>query len=349
MTHLLDLTPEEAGAAMTALGEPAYRARQVFRWVYDRGVCDYAEMTDLPAALRPRLAEALPVLAGHVVRRRDASDGVVKLLIEWSDGESVETVLIPEANRATACLSTQVGCAVGCGFCATGAVGVRRNLSGGEILEQVLHLQLAGERRVTNAVFMGMGEPLANYDATVGAVRGLIDPERFGISARRVTVSTVGLPRQIRRLAGEDLPVTLAISLHAPNDELRRELIPTAGRTPIRDVLAAARAFYAARKREVTLEYVLLGGVNDTPTCAEQLAEIAHQLRCNVNLIRYNPVAPLPYRRPSEQTVRRFLQRLTERGVNAHVRRPRGLDADAACGQLRGPGASKGPGKQPPA
>ena len=333
MKHLLDLTPDQFAAELASLGEKPFRAGQVLPWIFEKGVCDYARMTDLSAALRATLPVELPILTGRVVARSDAVDGVIKLLIEWPDGERVETVLIPEENRATACLSTQVGCAMACAPCASGARGVARNLTSGEILEQVLHLQAAGEGRVTNVVFMGMGEPLANYRATVAAVRGLLDAERFGVSARRVTVSTVGLPKLIRRLAAEDLPITLAISLHAPTDALRRKLIRAP--KPLGEILSAARAFYRARKREVTLEYVLLAGVNDTHECAEALADLAHRLRCNVNLIRYNPVASLPYKRPSETDTGNFTAQLRRRGVNVHVRRPRGLDADAACGQLR--------------
>jgi 23S rRNA (adenine2503-C2)-methyltransferase len=243
--------------------------------------------------------------------------------------------MIPTERFATACLSTQVGCAMGCAFCASGMGGLERNLTAGEILEQVLHLQQACGRRITHVVFMGMGEPLANYEAVVAAVRAIVDPRRFGISARHVTVSTVGLPKQIRRLAGELLPVSLAISLHAPNDALRRQLIPSAARFPIDEILAAAHEFFQSRKREVTLEYVLLGGLNDTNVCAEALARLAGRLRCNVNLIRYNPVESLPYRRPSQAAVQAFAQRLRRKGVNVQVRRSRGLDAQAACGQLR--------------
>ena len=224
---------------------------------------------------------------------------------------------------------------MGCVFCASGLDGLQRNLSAGEILEQVLHLRQATGEKVTNAVFMGAGEPLANYDATVAAVRALIDPKRFALSARKVTVSTVGLPKQIRRLAGEDLPITLALSLHAPNDALRRELIPAAARFALDEILAAAETFYQSRKREITLEYALLAGVNDTNVCAEALAKIAHRLRCNVNLLGYNPVASLDYRSPGQAGVQAFARRLRQRGVNVNVRRSRGADADAACGQLR--------------
>jgi len=335
MKHLLDSTPEALAGDLKARGQPAYRTRQILDWAWRKGAPDFAAMTNLPRGLRDELAAETVVRAGRVAARSDAADGVVKLLLAWADGEQIETALIPAQRRATACVSTQAGCPVGCSFCASGADGLRRNLSAGEIVEQVLWLQDAAERAVTHVVFMGMGEPLLNYDATVAAVRALTDPRRGGLSARRVTVSTVGLPREIRRLAREDLPITLAISLHAPTDALRRELIPWPGLPPLAEVIGAAQAFFQARKREVTLEYVLLGGVNDTNVCAEGLSRLAHQLRCNVNLIPYNPVSALPYRRPGRQAVRAFADRLQRRGVNVQVRRSRGADANAACGQLR--------------
>lgn len=328
---LLDMTLDQLQAAVEQLGQPAYRARQLADWVYRKAVTDPTGMTNLP----PGLAESFTILTSRLIHRHDSRDETVKCLLEYDDGERVETVLIPTGRRATACLSTQVGCGMGCRFCATGVGGVRRSLAAGEILQQLLHLAQAGGRRLTHVVFMGMGEPLANYEATVAAVRAIVDPDRFGISARSVTVSTVGLPRQIRRLAGEDLPITLALSLHAPDDALRAQLVPTAGRFPLSDVLAAAKEFYQARKREVTLEYVLLAGVNDSVQCADGLARIASGLRCSVNLIPYNTVASLPFGRPSPAAVQAFLHRLQQAGVNALLRRPRGLDADAACGQLR--------------
>ena len=328
---LLEMTVEEFRGAVADSGAPAYRADQLLDWVYRKGVTDPEKMTNLPADLARRFR----VLTSRVAGRSDSRDGTVKLLLELRDGEHVETVLIPADRRATACLSTQVGCAMGCTFCASGLDGVRRNLTAGEILEQILHLQQTAGTMVTNVVFMGMGEPLANYAATVAALRAVTDPQRFGISARKVTVSTVGLPRQIRRLGREGIPVTLAISLHAPNDALRRQLVSAAAKTPLEEILSAAEAFYASHKREVTLEYVLLAGVNDTSVCAEALAKVAGRLRCNVNLIRYNPVGSLPYRCPAMAAVRTFADRLRRRGVNVHVRQSRGADADAACGQLR--------------
>lgn len=327
----LDMTVEQARAALTEAGEPAYRAEQLADWVYCKAVTDPAAMTNLPAAAAARF----DILTSRVAARADSRDGTVKLLLEYTDGQRIETVLIPSGNRAAACVSAQAGCAMGCTFCASGLDGLGRNLTGGEILQQVLHLRQATGKRITSVVFMGSGEPLANYDATVAAVRALIDPQRFGLSARSITVSTVGLPGRIRRLAKEDLPITLAISLHAPNDALRRQLIPAASRATIEKILAAAGQFFAARKREVTLEYVLLAGVNDTNVCAEALARVARRLRCNVNLIGYNPVPGLPFAAPTAAAAKGFLAHLRRRGVNAHLRRSRGADIAAACGQLK--------------
>jgi len=329
--NFLDLTIDELYGVVGEAGLPPYRAEQLADWVYGRGVTDPDAMTNVPKALRERFT----YLTSRLAARSDSTDGTLKLLLEMSDGERVETVLIPAGSLATACLSTQAGCAMKCSFCASGLDGLRRNLTAGEILEQVLHLQKAADRRVTHVVFMGMGEPLANPEETVRAVEALADPLRFGLSARRITVSTVGLPKGIRRLARMDLPITLAISLHAPNDALRKQLMPVAARSSIDEILAAAKDFYRSRKREVTLEYVLLGGVNDTNVCADALANLARRVRCNVNLICYNPVESLSYQPPTPVAVRAFLNRLRKRGVNAHLRRSRGQDASAACGQLR--------------
>lgn len=334
MKHLLDMTAEDLAAELARLELPAYRAKQVGDWVYRRGVFDFAQMTDLSAAQRTNLAAKFSVLTGKVLARSDAQDEVTKLLLAWPDGQQIETVLIPTARSATACVSTQAGCAVACSFCASGRDGLGRNLTGGEIVEQVLQLQAATGRKVTHVVFMGMGEPLANFEATLFAVQAIIDPQRLGISARHVTVSTVGLPKGIRKLAAQKLPITLAISLHAPNDALRRQLIPSAP-ADIESIIQAASEFYDSRHRELTLEYVLLAGVNDTNVCAEGLTRIARRLRCNVNLIRFNPVPGLPYQRPSGQATLRFAQRLEKAGVNVQIRKSRGATADAACGQLR--------------
>jgi 23S rRNA (adenine2503-C2)-methyltransferase len=335
MQHILNMTPDDLAEFLSSLAQPAFRARQVGEWVWKKGVVDFAAMSNLSKDLRATLAERCAVLTGRVADEARAGDGVVKLLIEYPDGEAVECVWIPDGARRTVCLSTQAGCAMGCAFCASAEGGLGRDLTAGEIVEQVFHLWSAGGEKPTNVVLMGTGEPLANYDASVAAVRAIVDADRLGISPRRVTLSTVGLAKQIRRLAKEDLPITLAISLHAPNDALRRRLIPAAKATTISQILSAAREFFASRGREVTLEYVLLGGVNDTPACANELAQLAGNLRCNVNLIRFNPIGKTPFAPSPEPVVKAFRDRLAAAGVNVHIRASRGAGVSAACGQLR--------------
>ncbi|UCG15843.1 MAG: 23S rRNA (adenine(2503)-C(2))-methyltransferase RlmN [Phycisphaerales bacterium] len=336
-TGLLDLWPDALRATGAMRGQPPYRVTQVFEWVYRRGADGFAGMTNLPKGLRERLEQELAVYESSIADHVQSRDGTEKLLLRWPDEATSECVLIPEGNRRTACVSTQVGCPVRCVFCASGLGGLQRNLSAGQIVEQALRLsRLCGdERGLANVVFMGLGEPLANYEATVRAVRTLNADWSLNIGARRITISTVGLPKQMRRLADERLQVTLAVSLHAPSDELRRRLIPWAERITIDDLVSAGSYFFERTGREVTLEYVLLGGVNDGPIHARQLADVAKRLRSNVNLIRYNPVAGLPFSRPTSEGGRQFLSVLRKRGVNAHLRRSRGQDIDGACGQLR--------------
>jgi 23S rRNA (adenine2503-C2)-methyltransferase len=262
----------------------------------------------------------------------------LKLVITWPDGANAETVMIPDADRRTACISSQVGCPVGCKFCASGINGVKGSLPAARIVEQVyeLNVQLKplGER-ITNIVFMGMGEPMANYANVMQAVRVLHDPGCFNIGARRITISTVGVPPKMRELANEGLPINLAISLHAPNEVLRKELIPWAEHFALEDILSAARYYFDQTGREVTLEYILLSGVNDRPEHARQLAKLCKTMRANVNLIRYNEVEGLPFGRPRGEDVMKFQEILRDNHVNAHVRKSRGRDIDAACGQLR--------------
>lgn len=332
MLTVLDKTPAQLAQALAEHGWPEYRTDQIIDWVYRKGVADPGLMKNLPR----EIAGELQVLTAQVAARADSADGTVKLLLEFPDAQAVECVLIPTGERHTACLSTQAGCGMACRFCASGKGGLQRNLTSGEILEQLLALRQALPGRISNVVFMGSGEPLANYEATLEAVRAIVDPERFAVSARSVTISTVGLPAAIRRLAREGLAVTLAISLHAPNDAIRRTLLPAAANTSIAEILAAAKDFFQARKREVTLEYVLLAGVNDSAVCADGLAGLARQLRCNVNLIGYNEVEGMGYRAPTAAVLKAFAARLTDRGVNAHIRHSRGADTHAACGQLRG-------------
>lgn len=335
--HILDLLPQEVQAELEARNQPAYRAKQVLEWVYRHGASSFDEMTNLPHPIRETLAESFVIHRSEIDHDDLAADGTRKLLLRWEDGATSECVLIPDDKRNTACISTQVGCPVGCVFCASGIGGLRRNLSSGEIVEQVLRIgSLCGaDARLTNVVLMGLGEPLANYDATVKALTAINAEWGVNIGARKITVSTVGLPGQIRRLADEGLQITLAISLHAPTDELRQQLIPWAKRVSIRELTDAAADYFARTSREITLEYVLLSGVNDHVSHARHLVIVAKRMRSNVNLIRYNPVSGLPYKRPTSQSTHAFLSALRKAGVNAHIRRSRGLDIEGACGQLR--------------
>ena len=320
---------------------PPFRARQLAEWVYRKGVIDVEAMSNLPKDGRQRLSEAMSFASASITADQRSSDGTIKLLLTWPNGANAETVMIPDGDRRTACVSSQVGCPVGCRFCASGVNGVKGNLTAAQIVEQVFQLQrrlppVKGKPdRIDNIVFMGMGEPMANYANVMQAIRVLHDPLGFNISARKITISTVGVPAKMRDLASEELPLNLAISLHAPNEKLRRELIPWAEHFAMDEILDAARFYFDRTGREITLEYILLAGVNDRSEHAKQLVGICRSLRANVNLIRYNEVETLPFLRPDSDAVMNFQTILTEAGVNAHVRKSRGRDIDAACGQLR--------------
>lgn len=338
------LLPPGVQEIVTARGWPKFRGGQLLDWVYRKLVIDPAAMTNLPARDRQAVAELFSLVGSTTVREQISEDGTIKLLLTWPAGGSAETVMIPDADRRTACVSSQVGCPVGCKFCASGLEGLKGNLSAAQIVEQIFRLNLILDRgtaptprplRITNVVFMGMGEPLSNYDNVMRAVRILHDPACFNLGARRITISTVGVPPKIRQLAGEELPLNLALSLHAPNEALRRELIPWASHFALDDILDACRYYFDQTGREITLEYILLSGVNDRPEHAKQLARLCRTIRANVNLIRYNEVEALPFKRPVSADVMAFQKTLRDAGVNAHVRKSRGRDIDAACGQLR--------------
>lgn len=336
--HLLSMSLSELVREFDAIGEPPYRATQVMQWIYERGATSFEGMTNLSKRLRSAMSERFILFTSEITRRVASSDGTVKLLLQWADAETSECVMLPSEHHITACISSQVGCPVGCRFCASGLDGLKRNLTPGEIVEQVLRVSAeasASGGRLSNLVFMGLGEPLANYQNVIAAVYTLNAPWGPNIGARKITISTVGLPKQIRKLADEGLQLNLALSLHAPNDELRQQLIPWAEKITIRELVDACRYYFNQTGREITLEYALLHGTNDSPSHARDLAQFARQLRCNVNLLRYNPVEPLPYRRPSSEDAFAFQQALRKHGVNAHIRKSRGLDIDAACGQLR--------------
>ncbi len=425
--HIFEHDPEALKAWCAEHAMAAYRAEQILDWVYRKRVASPEAMSNLSKADRAALSRGMTFLSGTVVRHQVATDGTQKMLVEWGEGieasrhqgiqqkdsmslsvldpgpgtqdsglPQTECVMIPFEDRSTACISSQVGCPVGCRFCASGIGGLEGNLSAGRIVEQVWRLnQLvgvsasgaapeahddshglpAGEEeeegrdgsgrssrgtrsggvfkpldfdalgakpaapeapRITNVVFMGMGEPLANLPNVIRAVRTICAPWGMGISARKVTISTVGLPKAIERLADQlDLPVTLALSLHAPTDDLRRKLIPWAEFTTIKELLAACQKWFDKTGREITLEYTLLRGVNDRPEHAAELVRVAKSLRANVNLIRYNEVAGMEFKRPRQEDVLEFQRVLRARNVNTHIRRSRGRDIAAACGQLR--------------
>lgn len=326
------LFPEELEEMLAAWGEPHYRGRQVFEWIHRHGVLDPSAMTNLPVATRQRLG----ALASDEVRRLHSSDKLTtKLLLRMRDGQDIEAVeMNTETGRKTICVSTQAGCAMGCVFCVTGQFGFARNLDAGEIVEQVLRFTSA-ERAVTNVVFMGMGEPLANYEETLRAIRLLTHPHGLHLGARRITVSTSGLVPQMRRLADEHLQLGLAVSLHAPNDELRSELMPVNRRWGIAEVVTAADHYAAVTGRRVSYEYTLMAGVNDSDQLADDLAELLHGLLCHVNLIPLNPSEDQSLHAPSMERALAFEGRLRQAGIAATIRVNRGRDILAACGQLR--------------
>ena len=330
---------DRAAVAELLTGEPRYRVDQLWDGLYRRAL-ELDEITDLPRGLRTRLAAEpafAPALTFEAERVSDRGT-TAKWLWRIDGGARVETVLMHYPGRSTVCVSTQAGCAMACGFCATGQAGFERHLSTGEIVEQVVHAvraaRAAGDRRVSNVVFMGMGEPLANYDRVWAAVERLHDD--VGLSARHLTLSTVGLVPGIKRLAQEALPVNLAVSLHAANDALRDELVPINRRYPLEMLVEACEAYLAAKGRRLSIEWALIVGVNDRPTDAGELAAIARRLRAHVNLIPLNPTPGWPTKGTAPAGVRSFRDRLVDLGVNATVRQNRGTDIDAACGQLAG-------------
>lgn len=338
LPNLLELSPQQLQGWFAERGLPAFRAGQVRRWLFERRAAVVDEMTDLPKSVRRQLADAFCIFTSHVAAHHKADDGTEKLLLQLHDAERIECVLLRQPRRRrTICLSTQVGCAMGCVFCASGLGGLVRNLTSAEILEQMLHLQrlLATDERLSHIVVMGMGEPLANLDALLPALAAASSPDGLGISARRITISSVGLPAGIRRLAEEDCQYHLAISLHAADDELRNRLIPSNRKVGIAPILAAADDYFEQTGRRVTFEYVLLAGLNDRPQHVRRLAALLKGRPSLVNIIPYNPVAGIPYRGPTPAVVAEFVEVLQRGGLEVKIRRRKGAEIDAACGQLR--------------
>jgi 23S rRNA (adenine2503-C2)-methyltransferase len=346
---LLDMTFPEMEAFLRGLGQPAYRARQIWEWLYKRYAANFDEMSNLPAALRTELAAQAVInplqVATEVVSQ---AQDTLKVLFTLPDGQSIEAVLMLYDNRRTLCISSQAGCAMGCTFCATAQGGLARNLTSGEIIAQVLHFarylatpaappltDVERPSTVTNIVLMGMGEPLHNYANVWAALRRLTDADGFGLGARHITLSTVGLVPQIDKMADEELQIGLAVSLHAPNDTLRTGLVPINRGYPVDELLAAVRRYITQTHRRVTFEYALMRGINDTPELAQELASKLRGMLCHVNLIPLNPIPDSPYQPSTSYDAERFAEILREAGISTTIRLRRGIEINAGCGQLR--------------
>jgi 23S rRNA (adenine2503-C2)-methyltransferase len=332
--NLLDCTPGELRDVVERLGEPGYRARQLLGWIYVRGARSFAAMTDLPAALRRLLEGEAALQAMAPARRQVAADGTEKFLFALEDGRQIESVLIPEEDRLTACISTQAGCPLDCAFCLTGVLGFQRNLRAWEIVGQILALRAAAPRPLTNIVYMGMGEPLANARQTFRSLEILLAPDGLAFPPRRITVSTVGLVPEMAQLGEAGLGVNLAISLSAPTDVLRDRLMPINRRYPLAELMRGCRAYPLRPRQRLTFEYVMLDGVNDTPDLARALVRLIRKLPCKVNLIPLNPAPELPFRPSPRPRIEAFQRVLKGAGITATIRGNRGQDIFAACGML---------------
>ena len=345
--NLLDFDLEGLAAYCNGLGEKRFRATQLYRWIHQKGAGDFAQMSDLAKSLRDKLADAAEIRPLALMSEHVSTDATVKWLFDVGNGDAIETVFIPEDGRGTLCISSQAGCAVGCRFCSTGHQGFSRNLTTGEIVGQLWHAEHqlrqrmglgAGERAVTNVVMMGMGEPLQNYAALLPALRVMLDDHGYGLSRRRVTVSTSGVVPMMDRLR-DDCPVALAVSLHAPEDALRDQLVPLNKKYPIEELMAACGRYLEAAPRDfITFEYCMLDGVNDSPAQADALAHLVRHAKvpCKFNLIPFNPFPASGLTRSPRERVAAFAKRLQDAGIVTTVRKTRGEDIDAACGQLAG-------------
>jgi 23S rRNA (adenine2503-C2)-methyltransferase len=331
-TPLLGQSAEQLRHWLETQGQPAYRAQQLYRWLYQGGLRSIAGVTDWPKALRETWQD-LTVGRSKIVQKSESSDGTIKFLLATEDGQTLETVGIPSTDRLTVCVSSQVGCPMACVFCATGKSGYARNLGVHEIVDQVLTVQETFGRRVSHIVYMGMGEPLLNLEAVARSVEVLNTD--IGIGQRQITISTVGVPHRIAELSEYRFQATLAVSLHAPNQALRETLIPTAKHYPLENLLRDCRNYVAVTSRRLSFEYTLLAGVNDEPEHAQELVQILRGFQAHVNLIPYNPIEDADFERPDRDRVQLFLRELTRAKIAASVRRTRGLEESAACGQLR--------------
>jgi 23S rRNA (adenine2503-C2)-methyltransferase len=349
-TVLLDLANVELAALeafIVSRGHPGFHARQIYRWIWRRGVTDLSAMTDLPRALRADLAATTTIHTPQIVHHARSEDGTRKFVLKLADGRQIESVFIPDTPAQTFCVSTQVGCAMGCAFCLTGKMGLVRHLTAGEIAGQVRVLATALDMFETpfNIVLMGMGEPLHNYDETMKALRLLASEQGLAVNPKRVTLSTVGLVPMLDRLAAESIMPNLAISLHATGEAQRTALVPPTKKYSLQDVLDACQRFPVSKRGRITFEYVLLAGVNDTPDDARRLVRLLAGIKAKVNLIPLNAAAGIPFERPSDEAVDRFARTLSDRGMLVSVRKSRGRDIRAACGQL----IVEGQGRKSPA
>ena len=340
--NLLDFDADGLTAFFAEHGEKPFRARQLLRWMHRFGESDFAAMTDMAKSLREKLSQMAEIAPPALISDRLSDDGTRKFLFDVGNGNAIETVFIPEDDRGTLCVSTQAGCALDCAFCSTGKQGFNRNLNVSEIIGQLWRANRAlgvdprGERIISNVVMMGMGEPLANFDNAVAALRLMLDDNAYGLSRRRVTVSTSGLVPAMDRLS-EECPVALAVSLHAPNDALRDVLVPINQKYPLRELMAACRRYLPRAPRDfVTFEYVMLDGVNDSEHDARELLALTRDVPCKFNLIPFNPVPGTPYKRSPTPRIRQFSEILMAAGIVTTTRKTRGDDIDAACGQLAG-------------
>ena len=336
--NIADLNLKELSGFLTEHNHPIYRAKQIWQWLFQKRATTFEEMTNLSRDLREGLGDHFLIGRLQILRRAESCDGTVKFLFGLADGESIESVLIPEATRLTLCISTQAGCAFGCAFCATAVLGLKRNLTSSEIVNQVLEVSRSfqNERRITHIVLMGMGEPLANYEQTLRALEIITDSKwGVGISPRRVTLSTVGLVPQIEKLMAETR-VNLAISLHAPNNEIRGQLMPVNRKYSLAQLIDCCRSLPIPRRKRITFEYVLLRGVNDSEQHARELAKLLRGIPSKVNVIPFNPHPGSEFLRPTNESIARFQNVLHDAGMQINVRRPRGDDIQAACGQLQG-------------
>ncbi len=332
---------QEVQDFFTSLDLPKYRAEQVYAWMYQKQVWDWEEMTDLPKKLRSFFYDQQILV--HSLKPKDQivdEDGTIKYLFELEDGNTIESVLIPESDRQTVCISTQVGCGMNCSFCATGKNGLVRNLTPAEIIDQPLFMTRLSGKKINNIVVMGQGEPFINYDTTLKAIKIINDPKGMGIGARHITISTCGIIPGILRLAREPLQVNLAISLHAASDELRKQLMPVAGQYPLDQLMTAIRKYIELTGRRVTYEYTMIDGVNDRPQDVQKLIQILSGTLCHVNLIPLNPIPKSGLRRSKQAQIRNFVSELTKANIEVTIRKERGTNLAAACGQLQGKGWS---------